>query len=693
MATRKQRYDIALNSQGLILDRHPELPRILARQDAIFGNRFAQGDRGYNDLAKWWFMSQTDWSGGFKNPLSWADDAKFYYSTNIDTWSEPGAFKLALKQTLQNSLSENIRCGGLFTIGANTNKYLGTADNSISDKPIIYKDGVDISSGDFPDTLDFISQLSGRNNIVWSHATGTGSTYVITTYDGTTLTDQSANISDATVLNWTIQDSFCGLELGTKYYAFVTDGSTKWALVSTTADEPSGAGDWTKVLENTGTSDIPISCGSFNGKIYYFLFRGTSLELRVFDPSDSSDTFITIFYGITSAGAGIGNKLLLAFNDVLIITVPAKEIWQLDLNGNLTRIYLRDDNKNNIGVEAVGYLSYGGLVHDGKVWWGNLIYDGTYFHNWIKDGSDSSGNFFPLFVDQAGRIWGTDTGDQTKSWQVNISGSYKGTADENYIVFSNFDKISGIDKLSYALTIIFKTLESGQKITVEYTTGELTSTTTWTDLGNADYSADGAITTKTFFFGDAVTFKKLWFRAKLEGGGSNTPSFYDHVFAYLPMPDYKLEWKLAVKCIDEQSRKDQTKEPKTALWIRNYLQQSWLTKSILSFEDYDASVEDYVSGSLTAANTTITVQNSTDGFPEIGRLLIDTEEIFYTGKTKTTFTGCTRGARGTNKATHSDGTTISMNHRVIIRDYQEELILANDPNSAEYVIQLTLSEV
>ncbi len=75
-----------------------------------------------------------------------------------------------------------------------------------------------------------------------------------------------------------------------------------------------------------------------------------------------------------------------------------------------------------------------------------------------------------------------------------------------------------------------------------------------------------------------------------------------------------------------------------------------------------------LNGGIGSGDTTITV-DTTDGFflkvnapgtlaPESGHeigIKIGDEIIFYTGKTDTTFTGCTRGALGTVAASHGDG--------------------------------------
>lgn len=60
---------------------------------------------------------------------------------------------------------------------------------------------------------------------------------------------------------------------------------------------------------------------------------------------------------------------------------------------------------------------------------------------------------------------------------------------------------------------------------------------------------------------------------------------------------------------------------------------------------------------ITSAATTITV-DSTTPYESTGVIKIDNEIITYTGKTSTTFTGCTRGAYGTTAATHNDNAPV-----------------------------------
>src|SRR3990172_8521706 len=62
--------------------------------------------------------------------------------------------------------------------------------------------------------------------------------------------------------------------------------------------------------------------------------------------------------------------------------------------------------------------------------------------------------------------------------------------------------------------------------------------------------------------------------------------------------------------------------------------------------------------SNTDATTTTISATSTSGFPATGRIRIDNELIDYTGKTGTTFTGCTRGVSSTTAVSHISGAKV-----------------------------------
>lgn len=74
--------------------------------------------------------------------------------------------------------------------------------------------------------------------------------------------------------------------------------------------------------------------------------------------------------------------------------------------------------------------------------------------------------------------------------------------------------------------------------------------------------------------------------------------------------------------------------------------------------DFSVGGETQLDGSVNSSVTTLTVDR-TSAFPSSGTVLIDSEQITYTGKTATTFTGCTRGANGTTAASHSDNALVT----------------------------------
>ncbi len=63
-------------------------------------------------------------------------------------------------------------------------------------------------------------------------------------------------------------------------------------------------------------------------------------------------------------------------------------------------------------------------------------------------------------------------------------------------------------------------------------------------------------------------------------------------------------------------------------------------------------------GAIDNLVTTVNVIDTTS-FPSTGYIVIDTEVIKYTGKTGSSFTGCTRGADGSTAASHITGSVVA----------------------------------
>src|SRR3972149_616415 len=152
----KSKFHVALDGQGLILQGAPDRLAYKQEQAPVYNARFGEGDRSYNDLSAWWYFVQTSWAAGFKEVVSWLDDAMYLFSTNMDVYSEPGAIKLSKKQTLDNDFAASLACGTEGTVNSNFRKYVGMSSDAIFEAQPTW---TDISSATFPAGITSISQL------------------------------------------------------------------------------------------------------------------------------------------------------------------------------------------------------------------------------------------------------------------------------------------------------------------------------------------------------------------------------------------------------------------------------------------------------------------------------------------------------------------------------------------------------
>lgn len=83
--------------------------------------------------------------------------------------------------------------------------------------------------------------------------------------------------------------------------------------------------------------------------------------------------------------------------------------------------------------------------------------------------------------------------------------------------------------------------------------------------------------------------------------------------------------------------------------------------SVVSLFETSDNATTTLNGDINTIVTTITV-GSTSLFPTTGSITIESEIIYYTGKTSTTFTGCIRGSAGTSAASHLTGVSINGRH-------------------------------
>ena len=309
-------YNVALGGQGFILHGTPLKPSRTLVQAPVFGNRFASGDRDYADLTFWWFWAQTDWSAGFKDPTSWADDAQYYYSTNIDAWSKYGALQLTSGLVLKKTFDEHIYCGGYGLVGGTNYHFIGTDDDT-DDKPVVYKssDGAtfnDISSAQMSTSQNVVCYTAPINNVLWVGSVGLGNTNVVLSYNDAAWTDHSSDIITA-MTGSALAASRAIAVVSTDIYIGAEDYSHDRVSLMKYSD-----GSWSELATWADDTNI-FDMINYLGDIYYLKGKsGGLVELRVWDVSAGADALVREFKNDTLANTGGATKYLHIINQILI---------------------------------------------------------------------------------------------------------------------------------------------------------------------------------------------------------------------------------------------------------------------------------------------------------------------------------------------------------------------------------------
>jgi len=680
----KSKFHVALDGQGLILQGAPDRPGYVQDQAPLYGNRFASGDRDIDDLTFWWYWSQTDWSGGIKEEGDWADDAKFATSKNIDAFSTVGKISILVKPTVQTTSLTNTNRVNVGVFGNVGNAAAQAARFYIATRATTVdgSNGAKVwhsTDGDsWTQLMHFVNVDTCRD--LFFGQDGSNNRYLFAVfnkgtqkYDGSTVTDISANAGS----------NFFGCGVSHAGAAFIVSG----ILSSFPTMKKS-----TDAFATAGSSFLTFQYGenvrnmaSFNGNIYYLLERGGGItELRKVDGATAStDTLVLTFVGLTpsvdtdrlnTALRVVGNQLLIFFDD--------GSVWSVTTSDIVTRIY-KDLNDY--------FAFYNTTVKSNRALAGNIVVEnnsGAFSIFNDRRNADDAGQFLPIATNGTTTLYISSSGNLDKVYR-DAAGTYYTSGTLNTNEFAN---ISGIDKLFNAITLVFKALASGQSIKVEYSTDGGTTFTEVGGTGNgtASFTDDGAITSKVFKFGSNVVSKKILLRFTLAGGGTNTPELHDFSLQYVPIPIYSKQWRLSVNCADEVKRLDGRLVETTARELKARLEVAWATKALLDFQDLDYATT-LLNGALTSSATTITVDSTVD-FPEQGRLKIGDEEVFYTGKTPTTFTGVTRAVRGTMAAAHLNNAVVNNAYKVLVTDLSVRAPILLEDKNLEYTVGLVLRE-
>ena len=693
----KNKFHAALDGIGLLLQGAPGAIAYQQNQAPIYGNRFASGDRSYTDFSFWWFWAQTDFSGGIKQEVEWADDATLHSSEGINITENPGALVLNWRQDLSNSVAKNMT----FTDYGNATGVAVLVGRNVTDQKM----------------------------------------RAVKLIDGTTVWEDSATGADERIC---CCDEFGNGDL---YLGCRTVGSGASTLKITTGGSASDVG--TFASGDGIRAMVPYKTGDA-----MYLFTGTA---GIYLYSRSAGTFtqkttgypLGVAVGSISAsnenGKGvwlIGDRIYFLLRE---LSTFRSQLWAYDIGDNayvhiytwgpgiaVTRAIERDDAlylfDTNNNTQRIGIWKYGGSTgvmerfHEVRrsgetsILVANPTRDSSYIYFTVNDGSsdyqiwqiDRNDHVFSGITPPA--AYATAISMLAMSSTGNLGVVKNGASGTNrfdsFFVLPNqarqttgfgktgiFDgEIPAIDKLFHSITLNFAPLPSSAVIAVSYS---LDGGANFVSLGNVSNATDGgSIVSKTLYFGSAVVAKTMMLMFTLtSGGGNSTPTLNSYSAQYVPVVDYAKSWTLNINCGTEVRDLGGAPVPQFGRELRGQLEKTWLTKSLVDFQDLDyaGTTLNTGGGALSASATTITVLDTAD-FPERGRLRCENEEIIYTGKTPTTFTGCVRGARGTVAATHVDASVINNAYRVIVTEMSERIPLALDSKFLEYTIAVTVRE-
>lgn len=685
----RDKYSLALNSKGYILKQAPDFPLYTKRVIQTQVDRLAISDIEYSDFsgANLFYVAQTDWSAGIKDQKKWLDDGKFLYSKNIDPYSEQGSLRLekALSQKGTDlATGSEVKCSMYGEVNGSEDLFAGTTDADSDSKPRIYRfdaDWVSVGAGAFAGTnQNIVSQMLSHLGDLWIFTVGVGNTEVVESWDGTTWTDHSAAIITAgTFAN--LSSSRCAASLGGTLYFGVDRGSSdEVALMSY-----DGA---TFTEEEYFVSEGRIvSIAAYGSLIYYLLARPNTFELRVFDPSTSVTTSVRTFENTTRELSGVGNKFLRVFKGNLIVTIPGDRIFSFN-GSSLSLIFEQEELRDASDDDTRVVLFYGAVEKDNKLFWYNLIYDGEVFFNY-KTGSDEGLDLVPLGGDGAGNFV---YGDQSDLVAVYTDAStYKATDNDQFLVMSEMDQVSSIDKFLDSISIIFDELDAGTEIEIDYS---INNRTTWTTLGSVNATDNPSQTKAEFRPTSNIQYNKIWIKVKLNTTNSaNTPKVNDVILAYKPIPDFKLRWSFTLDASRQISLLNKQQEQRTGEEVKGELWNLMDLKQKVVFEDVDY-FECTLENAMAVADTSAKI-NTKKPIPRSGRIRAVTsgyvEEMTFTSASNDKIQGITRAARGTIARAYAANVVLKNDYDAYV-DIVGEQIIVTDENNTESRVQVVLTE-
>lgn len=655
----RSRYHIAINNKGFMLRGAPTQPRYIKETAPSLASQVGSGDLSYASLAGsgWSYWSQTDWSGGF-HAQQWKDNATFKDGQAIDALSKFGQLTLQNDFTSAVSISGSHKYGSHFvhngelilgSIKAGTAKIFKITSAGVLSTPSAY---AGISA------VNTMSRYKNDTLIGLTRTSGTLKTYV--KWNGSAVSAfRNAN---------PIVRSVKGI--GIRAYSGERVASLSGDVLYYTTD----LSTFTSAYQAGKNRNIPKIEDLF-GVPYFFIEEARRVEMYRWDEAAERAYLIYAWEDLTNWG-------VTRFLTHIVITGTSNGLSvAYAFNGaRLQQIF--DDQLADTSYDfSKPFVFNNALQTKGAQWDGEAWVPGLY-------GKYATVQYTP-FGAFANRAYGfAVTGTLLKVAYTNTA-KY---AISGHVISSEFGaNIGGVDKLVNAVNLNFGALAANQTIEVYRSTD---GGATFTSIGKAQFSTDGAITKKQLYFPSGFV-TKLWnYKVQLAGPGTSTPTFKDATFEYRPVPDLKKRWALSLDAGDEVYLLNRQREQRDGKALTSELWLEKEAKRTVVFEDVDGFSVNIISA-MTSANTSARV-NNTRLMPPKGRMRVlksgSVEEMTYTSADGGIVKGISRAQKGTVARAYTSADTLDNFYTVIVTDVKEQI---NDTHqkTTESIAQVTLLEI
>jgi len=683
------KYHCAINGQGYIVGE-----RGYSRKDApVFTPRFGTGEQGINDLDVFKIFSQDDFSGGM---------FQRHFDDITKTARVDGMLLNPYDKLLYNAPPHSQTSpisGWRGTVNAHT-VYKGVlyfaANGAGSHTGTVYRYN--------PSTKDYTSIKTDFATAVSAMAVVNDKLFVATTgglywgWDGTT---------------WTSQGSFGVILIqpfNGKMYCNGNGSTDKGRLFSHDGTPGTGVAG---ALYPVGDVNVAFnSMAVFNSRLYIgkpdglFAYDGTRV-VNILDYQQNYDArnfqFMAthegfLYYTIKDKvyrfnGATVEQVRDFAqYETIVDVQSAGGRLW---VTTQVANVYVNDKITANTGYlyyfDGVGWWNYGALT---------LTDGGTGTYNALGISYISDGTYRHLLY---GLVHGNAAAPDNSHYVYNLAEEYVASASssgtDGYVITSEFDAgFPDVDKYYDGIQINFENLTAASDfITVEIRTYDGKTWGSYQTLGTLDknYTSNYLKRSDTSLSG---TFRKIQISIhvyKFAANSSALLALRSFALKYYLNPVQTWQWQLKLLCYGTGDvplqLADNTAETTMPATLRDNIYTARQSASPIAFEDIDFNL---LNGAINNSVTTITV-DSTKGFRSSGYIKIDDEIIKYTGKTTTTFTGCTRAALSTSAASHSDNTVVNAYFRVVIKSIDQESVIApnQETTGQESEITLVLGEV